>query len=322
MTKEVVEATAPNGVLHPWRRALLPVTISLGAVVVPAVIYIWAVDWLDEPVLAIAWPVPFATDVALSYFIARLIYRPHPVVPFVILLALAADGLGFVALEVALSTEDLHLVTGALILLAAIGVAIALRQARTKNFWPYVVAAGGLSWYAFYYSGLHPAFALVPIMPFLPHAGRDPGFFVDASPDAKDTLSRFEIFWRYPAQIALFFFGLINAGVPFQALEAGTFGIPIAALFGKPIGILLAAGIAIAAGLHLPQRVGWRDLVVVGFISAIGFSVGLFLAIALLPPGQLLAETKMGVLLTLVAAPLALLAARILGVGRFARPVS
>src|SRR5215211_6799479 len=27
MTKEVVEATAPNGVLHPWRRALLPVVV-------------------------------------------------------------------------------------------------------------------------------------------------------------------------------------------------------------------------------------------------------------------------------------------------------
>ena len=29
MTKEVVEATAPGGVLHPWRRALLPVCASI-----------------------------------------------------------------------------------------------------------------------------------------------------------------------------------------------------------------------------------------------------------------------------------------------------
>jgi len=73
------------------------------------------------------------------------------------------------------------------------------------------------------------------------------------------------------------------------------------------------------AGLHLPSRLGWRELVVVGFTVAIGFSVGLFFCAALLPPGQLLAESSMGVLLTLAAAPLAFLAARLLRVGRFGR---
>ena len=99
--------------------------------------------------------------------------------------------------------------------------------------WP-----AALSWFAFFWSGLHPALALVPIMPFLPHAARDPGFFVDAAPDARDTLSRFEIWWRYPAQVALFFFGLVNAGVPLHALEPGTWGLPIAVLAGKPLGVL------------------------------------------------------------------------------------
>src|SRR5262249_50293230 len=31
MAKEVVEATVPGGVLHPWRRALLPMIAALGA---------------------------------------------------------------------------------------------------------------------------------------------------------------------------------------------------------------------------------------------------------------------------------------------------
>ena len=57
VTKEVVEATAPGGVLHPWRRALLPVIAAIGATLLPALIYIRAVDLLDEPVLAIGWPV-------------------------------------------------------------------------------------------------------------------------------------------------------------------------------------------------------------------------------------------------------------------------
>ena len=72
MTKEVIEATAPNGVLHPWRRAWLPVIAAVGATVVPALIYMRAVDWLDEPVLAIGWCVVL---VAAGYAWSMAIYE-------------------------------------------------------------------------------------------------------------------------------------------------------------------------------------------------------------------------------------------------------
>jgi len=319
MAKEVVEATAPGGVLHPWRRALLPVIASIGATVVPALLLIRAVDWLEEPALVVGWPVTFATDIAVGYFVARIIFGLHPAIPFLLLLAIASDALGFGALGLFHPDTDLHLGTGALIMAAALGIAFALRQARVRSFWPYLVAGGSVSWTAFYLGGLHPALALVPIVPFLPHAPRDPGFFVDARPTARDALSQFEVWWRYPAQVTLFFFGLVNAGVPLRALEPGTWALPIAVIIGKPIGILIAAGAALAVGLHLPARVGWRDLIVVGFTAAIGFSIGLFFCTALLSPGQLRAETSMGVLLSLLGAPLAFVSAKLLRVGRFGR---
>jgi len=203
------------------------------------------------------------------------------------------------------------------ILAGAIGIAAGLRWSRVRSFWPYLLAAGSVSWIGFLLIGLHPALALVPIMPFLPHAARDPGFFVDARPHARDTLSQFELWWKYPAQVALFFFGLVNAGVPMGALEAGTWGLPIAVIAGKPLGVLIGVGLASLAGLHLPHRVGWRELLVGGLIAAMGFSVGLFFCDALLPPGQLRSEMRMGVVLSLVGAPLALVAARLLRVGRF-----
>ncbi len=319
MTKEVVEATAPGGVLHPWRRALLPVIAAIAATTLSALIHVQAVELLDEPALTVAWPVTFATDLAFSYFVARIICGRHPVIPFVVLLAIASDALGGVAIAVFHPTEVHHFTKAGAVLAVALGLAMALRRARARSFWPYLLIAGSTSWFAFWWSGLPPALALVPIMPFLPHAARDPGFFVDASSDAKDTLSRFEVSWRYPAQIGLFFFGLVNAGVAFHALEPGTWGLPMAVLVGKPLGVLMGAGIALAAGLDLPFRLGWRELVVVGFIAAIGFSIGLFFCTALLPPGQLHSETSMGVLLSVAGAPLALVAARLLRVGRFAR---
>lgn len=317
ITKEVVEATAPGGVLHPWRRALAPVIGSVGATVVPALIYVSVVEGLDEPMLAMAWPVTFAIDLAFSYFVARLIFRRHPAVLFLLLLAISANALGFVTIALFFPTRDLHLGGGAVLMAAALGLAVALRRARVRSFWPYILGSGGVSWCALYWGGFHPALALVPIMPFLPHAARDPGFFVDARPGARDALSRFEIWARYPAQVALFFFGLVNAGVPMGALEPGTMGVAVATVTGRPLGILAAAGIAVAAGLHLPQGMGWRELIVMGLAATMGFSVGLFFSAAVFPPGQLLYETQMGVLLSLAGAPLAILAARLLRVGRF-----
>src|SRR5262245_6083946 len=276
MTKEVIEATAPDGVLHPWRRAWLPVIAAVGATVVPALIYMQVVDWLDEPVLAVGWPVSFATDVAIAYLVARLVFPKHPAIPFLLLLAIASDALGFLAAALFHPERDLHLVTGGLIVAAAIVVAYGLRRARIRNFWPYLLTAGVLSWIGFFWSGFHPALALVPIMLFLPHAARDPGFFVDAPSTAKDALSQFEIWWRHPVQVALFFFGLVNAGVPLHALEAGTWGLPIAVIVGKPIGALLGAGAALSLGLHLPQRVGWGGWIVTGVLAAIEFRSCLF----------------------------------------------
>ncbi len=142
---------------------------------------------------------------------------------------------------------------------------------------------------------------------------------MNARPSAKDALSKFEIWWRYPSHITLFFFGLVNAGVRLQSFEPGAWGLPIAVLVGRPAGVLVAAGIAVAAGMHSPYRIGWRELFVIGVIAAIGFSVGLFMANELIAPGQVRAETSMGVLLTLLAVPLALLSAKVLRVGRFGR---
>jgi len=317
MTKEVVEATAPGGVLHSWRRAMLPVIAAVAATALPALIYGRVVAALDEPMLVLAWPVAMATDLAIGYFVLRLIFRSHPVIPFFLLLGIGADALGFLALAFLNPTREVDLVTGVAMLAVAGLLAAGLRWWRVVNFWPYLIGPGVVAWLACFWSGLHPALSLVPIVPFLPHASRDPGFFVDARPNAKDTLSQFENWWRYPVQVTLFFFGLVNAGVPFGELELGTWGLPIAVLLGKPVGVLIGAGLALVAGFHLPQRVGWRELLVTGLTAAMGFCVGLFFCTALLPPGQLRSEVSMGVLLSLAAAPLAIGAAMVLRVGRF-----
>ena len=143
MTKEVVEATAPGGVLHPWRRAMLPVVASIGATAVPALIHVRIVEVLDEPMLSIGWPVTLAIDLAIGYFVARIIFGPHhPVIPFLLLLGIASDALGFVSLALFNPTREVHFASGVLILAGAIGIAAALRSLRVRSFWPYLLGAG------------------------------------------------------------------------------------------------------------------------------------------------------------------------------------
>ena len=318
--KEVAEATVPGGVLHPWRRATLPLIATIGVTVVPALAYWAVVPLFDEPRVLEGWPAVVAVDLALGYFVARLIFGRHPVVPFFVLIAICANGLAILALAGTSALTRVRFDVLIALMAGALGAAMALRRAHVRSFWPYLLVAGGLSWCALYFGGFEPALALVPIVPFLPHARRDPGFFVDAAPDAHDALSRFELWSRHPAQIALLLFGLVNAGVPFKALYWGTWGLPLSTLVAKPIGLLLGVGLAVALGLHLPHRVGWREVIVVGFISTIGFTMALFVATGALGPGPALSAVKMGALASIGGALVAVAAAAVLRTGRFASP--
>jgi NhaA family Na+:H+ antiporter len=317
--KEVVEATAPGGVLHPWRRAALPLVTALGLTLVPAFALTLIAPVFGEPMVAQGWPVTFATDLAFGYFVAMLIFGRHPAVPFFLLLALSSNALGFVALTPAATATQLQHATLLTLMAAAIGVVIILRWRNTRSFWPYVLIGGGLSWSALVLGGVHPALALVPIVPFLPHAKRDPGFLVDAPAGAHDTLNEFERWCRHPAQVALLLFGYVTGGVLFRALDSGTLSMPLAVFVGKPLGLLIGVMFARALGLHLPFHVGWRDLTVLAFILTIGFTMALFFAAVAIGPGAVLTELKMGALLTLTGGLMALAAARLLHVGRFAR---
>jgi NhaA family Na+:H+ antiporter len=75
---------------------------------------------------------------------------------------------------------------------------------------------------------------------------------------------------------------------------------------------MLFSGIARAAGGQLPPGLRARDLFVVGVVAAIGFTVSLFFATAAFPTGPALAETKMGALLSFLAAPVAVAMSRLL----------
>ena len=317
--KEVTEATAPGGALHSPRRAAMPLAAAVGGMLGPALIFLTLTIALDRPNLERGWAIPTATDIAFSYLAARIIFgAKHPAIPFLLLLAIADDALGLLIIAAFYPTGPLALTEFVVFLGCGMFVAWWLHTRRVRNFWPYMLGAGALSWIGFYRGGLHPALALVPIVPFLPHASRDPGLFVESS-HSHDTLNEFEHRFKRPVDVMLFFFGLANAGVVLRNFGPGTWFVLIAILFGKPLGIVAATGVSSLLGLRLPKHVTWRDVIVVGIVAGIGFTVALFFATAAFPYGRLLDETKLGALLSFGAFFLALLAAKILDVRRIAR---
>ena len=110
--------------------------------------------------------------------IARVIFSSgHPAIPFLLLLAIADDALGLMILAVFYPSGPLSIAALAMLMTASLLVALWLKRRGVRSFWPYVLGPGSLSWAALYFGGFHPALALVPVIPFMPHSARDLGLF-------------------------------------------------------------------------------------------------------------------------------------------------
>ena len=317
--KEVWEALLPGGPLSNMRKAATPLMATLGGMVGPAGLYLLGCYWLgpralDE--LGNGWAVPMATDIAFSYLIARLIFGPgHVAIPFLLLLAIADDAGGLLILAVFYPQGEMAPIW----LLATVGAIIMgllMRRMKLQSFWWYLLLPGTLSWFSFYESGLHPALGLVPIIPTLPHAHTDLGLFAREELGRDDTLNEFEHWWKNPVEIILGLFGLANAGVVFTSVGDGTWLVLAGLLIGKPLGVALFTILGQKVlRLELPVGMSFRDLLVVGMVAGIGFTVALFVATAAFPgDSPHLDSVKMGALGSFAAAFLAIAGARAMGI--------
>ncbi|MCY3775501.1 MAG: Na+/H+ antiporter NhaA [Candidatus Aminicenantes bacterium] len=314
--KEVWEATLPGGPLSSPRRAAGPLVAAVGGMVAPAVLYLLGaalVGRFDD--LSNGWAIPCATDIAFSYMVARIVFGAgHPAIPFLLLLAIADDAMGLLILAAFYPQGEVQMLW-MFLAVAGVGVAFLFQRLRLHSFWWYLAIPGSLSWIGFALAGLHPALGLLPVIPAMPHHHSDRGLFDWKELEATDTLNEFEHWWQKPVELILMLFGLFNAGVLLSAVDSPTFLVLIGLLAGKPIGIWGGA-MVVARGfrLGLPDGIGSRDLVVVGFAAAIGFTVALFVTTVAFPPGQIQDAAKMGALGSFVAALLTYVVARTTGI--------
>jgi NhaA family Na+:H+ antiporter len=315
--KEVYESLLPGGALASPRKAAMPLLATLGGMAGPACIYTAGALLLGRNELLRGWAIPCATDIAFSYLIARFIFGDkHPAIPFLLLLAIADDGGGLLILALFYPTGQVNLwLFGGLVALA-FGVAFWLRRQKVTSFWPYIALSGPLSWLGFYFGGLHPALALVPIIFTMPHETADLGIFAESEEKQLDSLNQFKQWWKNPVEIILALFGFLNAGVVLTSVDTATWLVCIGLLVGKPLGITLFSLIGRAFKLSLPDGMHWRDLIVMGCAAGIGFTVALFVSTVAFPLGASLDAAKMGALFSFGSMGIAVLASKLLGVKR------
>ena len=315
--KEVWESLLPGGSLSNPRKAATPLIATLGGIVGPAGLYIIGAIALGSfSTLGNGWAVPCATDIAFSYLVARMIFgRGHPAIAFLLLLAIADDAAGLVILAVFYPSGELHL-TWLLATVVAIAVGCGFRNANVRSFWWYLLIPGVISWISFYKAGIHPALGLVPVIPTMPCGKRDLGIYANAERHQLDTLNAFEHWWKNPVELILGLFALVNAGVVFSSIGAGTYLVLLGLIVGKPLGIGLFTLAAVKMlKLEMPNGVNMREVVVLGCIAAMGFTVALFVSTAAFPqPGPIQSSVKMGALASFFAPIVAFSVAKVLGV--------
>ncbi|KXG42904.1 Na+/H+ antiporter NhaA [Tepidibacillus infernus] len=315
---EITQSVLPGGDLNPIKKAINPLFATLGGVIGPIVVFFVLNSIIGDPAYTNGWGIPTATDIALAWLIARFIFgAKHPAVSFLLLLAIVDDaiGLGIIAI---FYPDPTHPVQPIWLLLTVIGMGVAfiLRKVKVNNYWPYMIIGGLFSWFGLYKASIHPALALVFIIPFLPHAPRERDHLFEEDVDDHTPLAQFEHEWKAFVDFGLFVFGLTNAGVEFSGIGTITWIIFLSLLLGKSLGISSFALLGEKFGFPLPQGMSHKDVFLVGVIAGLGLTVALFVAGAAFTDPTIQGAAKMGAVFSAFIALIAFVLARFFKVNK------
>ncbi|MGE5792268.1 MAG: Na+/H+ antiporter NhaA [Bacteroidota bacterium] len=319
------------GRLSTARAAALPVAASIGGMLVPALLYLAIVP--PGP-LAHGWAIPTTTDTAFAIALIALLGPRVPVELRVFLTAaVIVDDLVAIAIVAVFYAGALHpdyLVAS----VAVTGLLVALNRWGVYRPLPYGLL-GILLWACLHGAGLHATLAgviLAVVTPTRPpanlrallaqaetvlhaeirHAGEavlrhgpsEPTLrALDAIHDRiespADKLLRTVEPWA--SYFVLPLFALANAGLVWSmAVVAGherlMLAIVLGLVVGKPVGIVLAAAVAVRLRLAIkPAAYTWRQMCGAGALAGIGFTMSLFIAAQAFPDAADFAAAKLAV---------------------------
>jgi NhaA family Na+:H+ antiporter len=261
--------------------------------VAPALIYVGINA--GNAVALRGWAIPSATDIAFAVGVLALLGPRIPSSLKVFLLALAIlDDLGAILIIALFYAAGLHWVS---LLLAGMGAAVllALNRRGVTRLAPYLLT-GIFIWVCVLKSGVHATLAGVVVAIAIPMTATAAG-----EPTLLEQLEESLHPWVAFAILPLFAFA--NAGVSLQGLslakliEPVPLGIALGLFIGKPVGIFCASWVAVVGGLApRPEGASWAQLLGVGMLGGIGFTMSLFIGMLAFTDPAHAAPLRLGVL--------------------------
>ena len=267
------------GGLRDSRRAGVPVLAAIGGMVVPAAVYVVVVHAAGDPDAVHGWAIPTATDIAFALAVLAVFGRGLPAALrlFLLTLAVVDDLLAIVVIAV-FYTAELHLwpLLGAIASTAVFAVAVRVLRVRSVL----LPVLGVVTWVLVHGSGVHATIAGVAL-----------GLTVPARPVLGERLARTALLERtvrpWSTYVALPLFAFFSAGVVLDgdgglgAAVRHPVALAVAAglVLGKVAGVLGVTALVTKLGpLRLPPGIALRDLLPIGLLTGIGFTVSLLLA--------------------------------------------
>ncbi|MGG5210556.1 Na+/H+ antiporter NhaA [Chryseobacterium sp. MIQD13] len=267
--REMVE-----GELSSFKNASLPIFAAVGGMLVPAVIYTLFNSGTEY---GNGWGIPMATDIAFSLAIISMLGKKIPNSIKIFLAALAiVDDLGAILVIAVFYTEQIHW-TYLLLSFGTAALLFLLNFLKVTRLVFYIIP-GLFLWYFLHHSGIHATIAGVLLAFSIPTNVSD----VEISP-----LKKLEHKLHFPVSFLIMpIFALTNTNIAFtNEMAAGVtstlgLGIICGLVLGKLIGINLFSFIAIKLKLStLPQNSTWLQMVGVGLLAGIGFTMSIFIAL-------------------------------------------
>lgn len=279
-----------HGELSDLKKAALPIFGALGGMLIPAGIFLLLNFGTDTQSGA---GIPMATDIAFAIGILSLLGNRVPASLKIFLTALAVmDDLGAIFVIAIFYTESI-LFSNLFIALGIFGVLLVLNRLKVHNLIPYLIG-GVVMWYFMLHSGVHATITGVLLAFAIPFASGD-----EESPSyiLQHHLHRLVAF------IVLPIFAVANTGIAINSgweaglVQVSSLGIIIGLVIGKPLGIWLFSLIGVSLKLcSLPSDLKWNNIIGVGFLGGIGFTMSIFVTLLAFDSDVLVNSSKIAIL--------------------------
>ena len=267
-----------EGELSDIKKASLPIFGAVGGMLIPALIYL-AFNYNSE--YKNGWAIPMATDIAFSLAIISLLGKSVPASLKIFLSALAiVDDLGAILVIALFYTAQIDWLSLG-ICGVILGLLIILNKSGTKNLIFYLIP-GLFLWYFMHHSGIHATLAGVILAFTIP---------TNISETEPSPLEKLEQKLHIPVSFIIMpLFALANTNITFQKeifegfINPLSLGIIGGLLVGKVLGINIFSFLAIRLRwAELPTFSAWKDMLGVGFLAGIGFTMSIFVSLLAFP---------------------------------------